>query len=144
MLRTFAQPTTPAVRRTIRYAAAAIAAGCAAVYVAIGLGMIYPPNAERTGLFVFGVSAGLAFALGAVLLATTDRRSVLAFGALFQVFAIVMYVAVAQRRDPPFEIWGLSLKVAQAALLVALLLLLRPVDRRAGGGESGRSALPLA
>ncbi len=133
MLPSFLQPATPGARRTIRYAAAAIAAGCAIVYAAIGLGWIYPAKeGDGSFLLVFGASAGIAFALGAVLLTVTERRAVLALGALFQVFAIVAYLQVAPRRDPPFEVWGLSLKVAQAAILVALVALLRPFRTAAG------------
>ncbi len=132
MLPSLVQPPSTGARRTLRYAAAAIAAGCAAVYFAIGLGMIYPPATDGPGISVFGMSAGSAFALGAVLLATTDRRAVLLLGALFQVFVIVMYFQVSQRRDPPFEVWGLSLKVAQAVILIALVALLRPFRRPAG------------
>ena len=117
---------TPAARRGIRYLAAAIAAGCAVVYCAIGLGLIYPPRGREVGLLVFGISAALMFALGAVLLLRTDRRMVLVLGALFQAFAIAMYFQVSGQRDPQFEIWGLSLKVAQAVILLALVVLLWP------------------
>ncbi len=121
---------SPAGRRTIRYLAAAIAAGCAAVYFAIGLGLVYPPSQDPEFdagfMLVFGFSSAFMFALGAALLLRTDRRAVLVLGALFQVFVIVAYFQVSGRRDPHFEIWGLSLKAAQAVILVALLDLLRP------------------
>lgn len=126
MLPSMVRQPAPGARRGVRYLAAAIAAGCAAVYFAIGLGLIYPGKGDEWGLLVFGISAGLAFALGAVLLVATDRRAVILLGALFQVFVIVMYFQVAGRRDPQFEVWGLSLKAAQAVILVALVSLLRP------------------
>ncbi len=129
MLPSLVEQPTPQGRRAIRYTAAAIAAGCAIVYFAIGAGLIYPPNGKESFLLVFGLSAGSMFVLGAALLAWTDRRAVLVLGALFQAFAIVAYFQVAPQRDPQFEIWGLSLKIAQAAILLALLDLLRPFRR---------------
>lgn len=112
--------------RVLRGLVAVLAAACAAVYFLIGFGLIYPAsrNFDSDFMLVFGCSAGLAFALGFVLLLATQRRAVLVLGALFQVFVIVAYVAVAPRRDPHFEIWGISLKIAQAAILAALLGLL--------------------
>jgi hypothetical protein len=74
-------------------------------------------------LIVFGVLAGGAFLLGAVLLMRFDRRVLWMVGAAFQAFAIAAYFNVAPQRVPPYEVWGLSLKVAQAVLLVALLFL---------------------
>ena len=34
-----------------------------------------------------------------------------------------MYVAVSSTRQPPFEAWGILLKIAQAAILAALVYL---------------------
>jgi FtsH-binding integral membrane protein len=113
-------------RHAIRYAAAALSAGCALVYFLIGFGAIYPVedvSADAPSLLFFGVPAGLAFALGAILLLATDRRGLWILGAVFQVFVIVAYLAVAEKRDPPFEAWGILLKVAQVAILGALVYL---------------------
>ncbi len=129
----------PAARRRLRLVAAALSAACAVVYFAIGAGAIYPAEGNANRLLVFGALAGSAFLLGAVLLATTDRRPVLALGALFQVFVIVMYVLVARDRDPAFEIWGISLKIAQAAILGVLLALLA-APRTAREREGRRTA----
>lgn len=120
--------------RLLRGVAAALAAGCAVVYFLIGLGVIYDGHDNELGLLVFGFSAGLAFTLGVLLLVATERRAVWFLGALFQVFVIVAYVQVSSRRDPPFEIWGISLKIAQAAILAALLGLLLN-SRRAGSAQ---------
>jgi FtsH-binding integral membrane protein len=122
--------------RLLRGVAATLAAGCAVVYFLIGLGIIYDPHGNELGLLVFGFSAGLAFTLGVLLLVATERRTVWFLGALFQVFVIIAYVQVSSRREPPFEIWGISLKIAQAAILAALLGLLLS-SRRADSTQIG-------
>ncbi len=108
----------------------ALTGACALVYFAIGLGLIYRQEPEGVQLWVFGFSAALAFALGVALMLLRPGRAVWILGAAFMAFVIVAYVAVAPRRDPSFEIWGISLKVAQAAILVALVGLIA-LDRRA-------------
>jgi hypothetical protein len=114
-------------RRSIRYLAAALSAGCALVYFLIGFGLVYEEPADGTSLIYFGVPAGLSFVLGAALLLAADRRSLWVLGAIYQVFVILAYFGVAERRDPPFEPVGILLKVAQLAILGLLLaLLLRP------------------
>jgi hypothetical protein len=124
-----------AKRRTIRYAAATLAALTALVYLAIGFGVIEvvdPATSQPGELLVFGLVAGGAFALGAVLLVAGDWRPVWLVGAAFQVFAIVMYVMVSQERTPPFEVWGVMLRVPQLLMLGALTYLF--ISRPAGAG----------
>ena len=112
-------------RRLIRYAAAAIAVGVAAIYFAIGLGIVTVVNEppKDMSMFGFGVPAGSAFAIGAVLLVAFDHRLLWTLGAMLQVGTIVMYLAVSPNREPPFEIWGILIKIGQAVLLVALTYL---------------------
>jgi hypothetical protein len=133
-------------RHAIRYGAAALSAGCALVYFLIGFGVIYPVEdvpADAPSLLFFGVPAGLAFALGAILLLATDRRWLWVLGAVFQVFVIVAYVAVAEKRDPPYEAWGILLKVAQAAILGALAYLaVQPATAPAGTGDDTSTGRP--
>jgi hypothetical protein len=129
------EATLDAQRRTIRYAAATLAALTALVYLAIGFGVIEvvdPATSQPGELLVFGLVAGGAFALGAVLLVAGDWRPVWLVGAAFQVFAIVMYVMVSQERTPPFEVWGVMLRIPQLLMLVALayLSMSRPVGAR--------------
>ncbi len=51
-----------------------------------------------------------------------------------------MYVVVSTNRTPPFEAWGLSIKVLQLVLLGALLYLsVRPPVGSSWPGISGRS-----
>ena len=109
-------------RRTIRYAAAAVAAVMAAIYVLIGTGVLNVggTDADKTFLWVFGALAGGAFLLGAILLMAVDRRWVWIAGLLFQVFVYWAYVDVSKTRTPPFETWGITLRIIQLPLLVAL------------------------
>jgi hypothetical protein len=113
-------------RRRVRRAAGALALANALVYGLIGAGIARVSSdvqGDTSFLWVFGLTAGAAFVLGAVLLWAVDRRLLWWLGAAFQVFAIVAYISVAPQRVPPYEAWGLSLKVAQGVLLVALLYL---------------------
>ncbi len=109
-------------RQTIRYGAAAVAAIMAAIYFLIGLGVLNVggTNSDRAFLWVFGALAGGAFLLGAVLLVAVDRRWVWVAGLLFQVFVYWAYVDVSKTRTPPFETWGITLRIIQLPLLIAL------------------------
>jgi hypothetical protein len=118
-------------RRTIRYVAAGLAAAMAAIYFLIGLGVLQVVNGQAgdPSMLGFGASAGGAFLLGAILLAELDRRWLWIAGALLQVMVVWGYFAIAQDRDPAFEVWGLTLRVIQLPLLAALVwLALRPSD----------------
>jgi GNAT superfamily N-acetyltransferase len=125
----------PARRRLlIRYGAAAVSAAMALLYFGIGAGVLTVGDVvgpDAPDLVLFGASAGGAFALGAVLLVLVDHRGLWLPGALLQVMVIAMYVAVSSQRTPPFEVWGITAKVLQATILVALayLVLRQPVRR---------------
>jgi peptidoglycan/LPS O-acetylase OafA/YrhL len=112
-------------RRTVRYAAAAIAATMAAIYYLIALDVlsVVEPAAGAPGMFEFGAMAGTAFLLGALLLGFFDRRILWVIGATFQALAFALYIGVAPAREPPFELWGLTLRVLQVALFAALVYL---------------------
>lgn len=109
-------------RPTIRYGAAVVAAMMAAIYFLIGLGVldVGGSDSDRAFLWVFGALAGGAFLLGTVLLVGVDRRWVWVAGLLFQVFVYWAYVDVSKTRTPPFETWGITLRIIQLPLLVAL------------------------
>jgi hypothetical protein len=117
-------------RRTIRYLAAAIAAITTVMYLLIGFGVLHVVDeaaADAPPLLDFGLMAGAAFGLGALLLLTMDRRVLWVLGAILQVGVIVMYVVVGQQRTPAFGLWGITIKILQVVLLGALLYLaLRP------------------
>ena len=130
-------------RRTIRYAAAAIATAMALIYFAIGLEVVQVVTDQPVGssIFGFGMGAGLLFLATAAVIVLVDRRIVWAIGAILQVLIALMYFGVAPTRDPSFEIWGITLRVLQLPLFVALtyLALHRPmqtmaIDRRSALG----------
>jgi hypothetical protein len=113
-------------RRQIRDLAALAALAMAAIYSLIGFGVLDiggSTSGEMVDLLMFGVSAGSAFLLLALLLATTDRRWVWIFATLAQVWMYVIYVAASSSREPPFEVWGIALRIIQLPLLVALVYL---------------------
>ena len=136
MSTTITQDDVPAARRLA--VLASLAAG--AIYLLIGLGVVSVGASTQeatTDLFGFGViMAGVsaAVALGLWLFATS--RVVLAGAAIVELIALVGYVAAWSLREPPFELWGMSIKVFQAIALVAIgYLLLR--GRRSAQATAG-------
>ena len=59
---------------------------------------------------------------------------------VFQVWVYVVYVVMAAGREPPFEIWGITLRLVQIPVALALVYLAfaRPVS--AGSPRGGRPA----
>lgn len=116
----------PWARWRLRLAAAGLAFANALVYALIGAGVarvVEDAAGAGASLIAFGSMAGAAFLLGAVLLVALDNRVAWWLGAAFQVFAIAAYLDVAPQRTPAYEPWGISLKVAQVALLALLAYL---------------------
>lgn len=121
-------------RRTVRYVAATVSAAMAFIYFLIGLGVadVGGGAGDRTFMLVFGGAARGAFLLGAVLLALFDRRWMWIAGAIFQVFVYWAYFDVSRTRDPAFEAWGITLRIIQVPLLLALTYLALRPPLRAG------------
>lgn len=120
-------------RHAIRLVGATAAALMALIYLLIGVGalQVVDPATQADSLLPFGAAAGAAFLLGAVLLAFTDRRWLWVLGAAFQVAVAIMYVVVGQQRTPPFEPWGITLRLIQIPLLAILVYLaVRPPEGR--------------
>ena len=100
-------------RRTVRALAAALSGATAVGYFLIGFGILSVLETDGgPSLLHLGLPAGLAFALGAFVLLAFDRRALWVVGAGFQLFAILVYLAVAPQRTPPFEVWGVLLEIA--------------------------------
>lgn len=113
-------------RVRVRYGAAAAAASMALIYFLIGLGVLSiggSQSGEMVDLTVFGGGAGMAFLVTAALLAFTDRRWIWALLLAFQVFVYVIYVMTSASREPPFELWGITLRILQLPVLAALVYL---------------------
>lgn len=136
------QPPVPARLMALRMGLAALAAASAVVYLLIGFEIlaVVEVGPEDPNLLWFGVPASLAFLFGAVVMLATERRLWWALGAAFQVFAIVAYFDVAPSRNPPFEFWGIALRVVQVLMLAGLVVLLlrypRPTRRAAAGAPA--------
>ena len=113
-------------RRTVRLTAATASAAMALIYFLIGLGMLSiggSSSGETVDLTMFGFSAGTAFLILAALLVLTDRRWLWVLAALVQVWVYVIYFAVAPGREPPFELWGITLRAIQLVLFAGLVYL---------------------
>lgn len=108
-------------RRLLRTFAALLCAITAVIYFLIGFEAISVIAVASDQ--IFGVFAGLAYALGVILLLMFDRRILWLVGAAFQVFVIAMYFSMAAQRVPAYEPWGIALRVIQVVLLVALVVL---------------------
>lgn len=127
-----------------RIATAVLAAAVALIYALIGFEVLFIGETKPgdPSLLWFGGPAALAFAFGAVAVVASDRKLVWALGALFQVFVIWAYFDVAPQRTPPFEVWGIVLRVAQVPILLGLayLLVRHPAPWRPVRGSSPATA----
>ena len=120
-------PPSPAARlQALRAAIAGLATASAVVYLLIGLEIlaVVDVGPDDPSLLWFGIPASLAFLFGAVVMLVTERRLWWALGAAFQTFAIIAYFNVAPNRTPPFEFWGIALRVVQVLILAGLVALL--------------------
>jgi hypothetical protein len=98
----------------------------AAIYYLIGLGVLSvggSTTSEPIDMFAFGIGAGTAFLVIAVLFLLTDQRWIWFLALLFEVLVFVIYVAVSGSRVPQFEIWGLTLRAIQLAVIAVLVYL---------------------
>jgi len=113
-------------RIQVRRGAALAAGAMAAIYYLIGLGVLDiggSSSGEMVNLAVFGGGAGTAFLALGLLFLYTDRRWLWLLALLFQVWVYVVYIAASGGREPPFEIWGITLRVVQVPVLLALIYL---------------------
>jgi hypothetical protein len=107
-----------------RYRRLAIAAAvaCSALYVLIGIGVLSVGESTQeatTDLLGFGALMGAIYGLTAVAIWLLRSRVAVALIALFQLLPLIGYVAFASFREPPFELWGVLIKVCQVIVLVA-------------------------
>lgn len=119
-------PPVPSYLRAVRLATAGLAALSAVFYFLIGFGVltVAEMGPGDPNLLWFGLPAGLAFVFGALVMIRSERMTLWALGAVFQVFTISAYFGVAHERTPPHETWGTALVVTQMLILVALVFLL--------------------
>jgi hypothetical protein len=122
---------------TIRRLGVAAATVASVLYLLIGIGVLSvgeSTSGEDAGLLGFGLVMAATFGVVAGLLLLVRRRAVLLAVAALQVVVLVGYVALSDMRDPPFDPWGLLIKVAQLVVLGVVAWLLsrepRPLDTR--------------
>jgi peptidoglycan/LPS O-acetylase OafA/YrhL len=119
-------------RRTARQVAAALAAGCATVYVLIGLDLIDPERSASEGpvLHALGIAAGVTYGIGVALLLRVDRRGYWVAGAILQAVLLLAYLLTAGSRVPAFEPWGMLLASAELLILTTLAYLVASAGGR--------------
>jgi peptidoglycan/LPS O-acetylase OafA/YrhL len=107
----------------LRRSAAGLAAVIAVLYLLIGFSVVTVVDGQDGEVVPpLVVSAGL-FAVLALLLARSAPRWMLVAGMVLQVLVLVGYVAIAPERTPSFEVWGVTVKLLQVALLGLLVAL---------------------
>lgn len=113
-------------RPRIRQLAAVLSVTTAVLYFVIATETVRVVDGSDEPNVVFLV-AGILFLAAAFVIVRVDRRLSWLLLAGFDAFIIWAYFQVAADRTPAFEIWGVSLRVPQLLLLVALIyLLVRP------------------
>ena len=126
--------TDTAVR--VRRAAAVTAGIIAVLYVLTGTGWVAVTAEQEPGVIPPLLVGAVAYALLSALLVLARGRGPLVAGVALQVPALLLYVAIAAERIPAFEVWGLTIKALQVALLAACLALIArtrsPAARPAG------------
>jgi hypothetical protein len=112
--------------RKVQRVAVFTAAVAAVLYFLIGLGVLHiGRSTQGTGddLLGFGLASGSAYLTIAVLIYFVRSRAVWILIAAFDAMVIVVYFAVAGIRVPPYEVWGVLIKVLQLVLLAAVVYL---------------------
>jgi hypothetical protein len=109
-------------RRRVQYLAAAAATVISAIYFLIGFQVVTVIE-EAADQPAFALPAAIAFALGALVILAFDKRWLWIAGSGAQLLIILMYFSVSSQREPAFEIWGITIRVAQTLLLAALTYL---------------------
>jgi hypothetical protein len=124
---------------------AAVALAAALVYLLIGLEVVYIGEARDGAagdILGFGLSSAAAYVGVALVALFVHRRWALVAASVFVALTIGMYFAVSGVREPPFEIWGLLVKVLQVVVLGGLIALAvrgraatSAIDRPAAAGR---------
>ena len=112
--------------RKVQLLAVTAAAGTAVLYFLIGLGVLHIGRSiqgTEDDLLRFGLVSGTAYLVIAVLVYFARYRAVWILIAVVDLMVIATYFAVAAIRQPPYEIWGVLIKILQLLLLAAVVYL---------------------
>src|SRR5690348_14762175 len=122
-----------------RYIAVGAALAAAVLYVLIGFQVVAIGRSAQGGtpdLLGFGLAAGGFFAALAFLLALARGRLVWIPVAAADLVIVIAYFAMANLRDPQFEVWGLTVKAVQLVMFGALAYLAYRGRRASGDHQS--------
>jgi len=121
---------TPAIARIV---AALASLGAGAIYLLIGTNVVSVGRSTQeatTDLFAFGALMAIVSLVVAIALWLVPwSRFALIGVAIVELVALIGYVAAAGVREPPFDLWGVLIKVLQATVLVATVYLFAERDR---------------
>lgn len=112
-----------------RIVAVAASTAMAVLYLAVFAGIVSVGRADTGELGVLGVAGGL-FAVLALALRRWRHRALWLGTAVLQVLLGAMYVAIAPERDPPYEVWGVTIRGLSVVLFLAVVTLLVSGRRR--------------
>jgi hypothetical protein len=116
---------------TMRYLGAAAAWASAILYYLIGFGVLDIGEAKdgaATDLLGFGLVTGTSFLVAGALVLLVHRRWLIALIGLLDLAVIIGYFAVSGVREPPYEVWGLTIKGLQVVLLLVIGFLTLKAD----------------
>ncbi len=123
-------PVSTAQTVALQRIAAGISLLIAVLYGLIWAGVLTVVTEAEVGeLGILGI-AGLVFLALAALLWRFASRILWVATAVLQVGMIWMYVAIGAERDPAFEVWGITIRVAQVALIGVLIALIVRTTRQ--------------
>lgn len=100
-----------------------LTAACSLLYLMIGFRLVEVIEDDPSGQTAFGLVAGAAFAIGALIIARFDRKTLWVLGSVGLALVIWMYFAIAPDRVPEYEMWGILLRILQVPLLATLAYL---------------------
>ena len=115
-----------------RFVAAGAALGSAILYVLVGFGVLDIGTAtfgEEVDLKQFGTGAGAAFLAVALVSLLARNKWYIGAAGLFDAAVVLGYFVMAGVREPPVEVWGLSIKALQVIVFIAIVVVVtaRPV-----------------
>ena len=110
----------------LRLVAAIAAVGSAILYYLIGFGVLNvgeSTSGATTDLLGFGLVVGTAFLGVAAVVWLFRNRWLLGAIGLIDAAVVAGYFAMSSLREPPFEVWGLTIKVLQVVTFVSIAVL---------------------